>query len=402
MSDDVKVKFGGDFSGIAEGAKDAANRAGTAMAASFKDYGKSISATIANFFSVENLMGKALAGLKDAAVYFREIDELSRKLGVSRVDLQKFGKIGAEVGISMESMAKTIQIANKNIGAAEIANGAQRKSLIDLGFTEQEITEGRVTAIDVMMKLADQYDRGIDQNIIAKRTTDVFGRSGQDLNKILREGTDALKERIATMEVFTEAEVRGAAQLDRDLERLEKFKNRTMKESAVGWMKIVALDEESRVRRATGDLEFKNMGSRWSGDINYSKQSPEIVNQIAKNLTEEMTRSGIKKEDLLDSIKQFVGESPDKSDREKFYISLHAAIEGSIKKPGEAKEVGESVHEAMATTSLQAIGGGDLGAIMSGYHDPMLEAATTTAQNTTILAQKATESQTTKPASVAK
>ena len=402
MSDDVKVKFGGDFSGIAEGAKDAANRAGTAMAASFKDYGKSISATIANFFSVENLMGKALAGLKDAAVYFREIDELSRKLGVSRVDLQKFGKIGAEVGISMESMAKTIQIANKNIGAAEIANGAQRKSLIDLGFTEQEITEGRVTAIDVMMKLADQYDRGIDQNIIAKRTTDVFGRSGQELNKILREGTDALKERIATMEVFTEAEVRGAAHFDRQYEKFEKKIGRKYKEGLLGLETIAGLNEEQTVRRTARGLELRTDMKHGRKNVDYSKQTPEIVNQIAKDLTREMAREGVGKEDLLESIKQFVGESPDKSDREKFYINLHAAIEGSIKKPGEAKAVGESVHEAMATTSLQSIGGGDLGAIMSGYHDPMLEAATTTAQNTTILAQKATEGQTPKPASVAK
>lgn len=401
MSDDVKVKFGGDFSGIAEGAKDAANRAGTAMAASFKDYGKSIASSIGNFFSVENLMGKALAGLKDASAYFREIDELSRKLGVSRVDLQKFGKIGAEVGISMESMAKTIQIANKNIGAAEIANGAQRKSLIDLGFTEQEITEGRVTAIDVMMKLADQYDRGIDQNIIAKRTTDVFGRSGQELNKILREGTDALKERIATMEVFTEAEVRGAAHLDRQYAKLEKKIERKKKEGLLGLEKIVGLDELTSVGTSLTRIENKTIPQGWAGNTKISEATPEMIQKIATDLSKEMAREEVSKKDLLADLEKMIGSAGTKP-YEDYLIKLHAAIEGSMKKPGEAKAVGESVHEAMATTSLQAIGGGDLGAIMSGYHDPMLEAATTTAQNTTILAQKATEGQTTKPASVAK
>jgi len=401
MSDDVKVKFGGDFSGIAEGAKDAANRAGTAMAASFKDYGKSIASTIGNFFSVENLMGKALAGLKDASAYFREIDELSRKLGVSRVDLQKFGKIGAEVGISMESMAKTIQIANKNIGAAEMANGAQRKSLIDLGFTEQEITGGRVTAIDVMMKLADQYDRGIDQNIIAKRTTDVFGRSGQELNKILREGTDALKERIATMEVFTEAEVRGAAKVDRDFEILQKKISKTFKVGVLTGEKAIGLDERTSVKENLGKQAGKVIGKGIFGNTPISEATPEMIKQIAEGLSKSMAREKVNKKDLLEHLEDMIGSEKSKPEWQ-FLSKVHDAIAGSIKKPGEEKEVGESIHEAMATTSLQAIGGGDLGAIMSGYHDPMLEAATTTAQNTTILAQKATEGQTTKPASVAK
>jgi hypothetical protein len=392
MADDVKVKFGGDFSGIAGGAASAGKIAGTAISASFKAYTESLTSGLANMFSVTNIMGKMFAGVKDALKYFREIDELSRQLNVSRVDLQKFGKIGAEVGISMETMGRSIQFANKTIGAATIAAGSQRETLKALGFTEEEITSGKVKALDVMMKLSAEYDNHIDKNVIAKHTVDMFGRSGGELTKILSEGTSALKERIATMKVYSEEEVKSAARLDRSIERLERQAKAGMKSLGLGISE--PLDKVSIDRLFAAAQKSQGIEENWFGDT--------IHEQIAKKpgslkaMAEEMIKEGAKKNfdkneiaNLLidDALNALYGpETTDLASMLSGVIRNMTAQEGK-KKPAAPDAESALGPAALAVSSLQAIGGGDIGSIMSGLHvdvqQEQLEVQKQIATNTT-------------------
>ena len=371
MADDVKVKFGGDFSGIADGAAAAGKIAGTAISASFKAYTASLTSSIANMFSVTNIMGKVFDGVKDALKYFREIDELSRQLGVSRVDLQKFGKIGQEVGITMETMGRSIQFANKTIGAATISAGAQRDTLKALGFTEEQITNGQVKATDVMMKLAGEYDKHIDRNVIAKHTVDMFGRSGGELTKVLSEGTKALQERIDTMRVYSEEEVKSAARLDRSIERLERQAKAGMK--SLGLSVSEPLDKGNIDRLFAAAQKSQGIEENWFGDT--------IHEQIAKKpgslkaMAEEMIKEGAKKDfdkneiaNLLINIPGYKSEKADLASMLSGVIRNMAAQEEKKKSAAPDAANPQLGAAALATSSLQAIGGGDLGAIMSGFH----------------------------------
>ena len=374
MADDVKVKFGGDFSGIADGAAEAGKIAGTAISASFKAYTASLTSSIANMFSVTNIMGKMFDGVKDALKYFREIDELSRQLGVSRVDLQKFGKIGQEVGITMETMGRSIQFANKTIGAATISAGAQRDTLKALGFTEEQITNGQVKATDVMMKLAGEYDKHIDRNVIAKHTVDMFGRSGGELTRILSEGTSALKERIATMKVYSEEEVKSAARLDRSIERLERQAKAGMK--SLGLSVSEPLDKVKIDRLFAAAQKSQGIEENWFGDT--------IHEQIAKKpgslkaMAEEMVKEGAKKDfdkneiaNLLTDEALNAGYGSETSDLASMLSGVirNMAAQEEKNKPAAPDAANPQLGAAaLATSSLQAIGGGDLGAIMSGFH----------------------------------
>lgn len=378
MADDVKVKFGGDFSGIADGAAAAGKIAGTAISASFKSYTASLTSSIANMFSVTNIMGKMFDGVKDALKYFREIDELSRQLGVSRVDLQKFGKIGQEVGITMETMGRSIQFANKTIGAATISAGAQRDTLKALGFTEEQITNGQVKATDVMMKLAGEYDKHIDRNVIAKHTVDMFGRSGGELTKVLSEGTKALQERIDTMRVYSDEEVRAAAAADRAIERGERAFKSLMKIEAIGLGKMYSTLAIRGGFRGAVEEEFKGKLG-FFGDVNNPTpeevaQNPGAVERLSKEMIRKGRAAGITSEDVAAKLYEFV-ENPKglSEDQVDLMARVAAAITGIAekenKKASEANAANPQLGAAaLATSSLQAIGGGDLGAIMSGFH----------------------------------
>jgi len=395
MADDVKVKFGGDFSGIADGAAAAGKIAGTAISASFKAYTDHLSSSIANAFSVTNLMGKAFDGLKDALKYFREIDELSRQLNVSRVDLQKFGKIGAEVGISMDTMGRSIQFANKTIGAATISAGAQRETLKALGFTEEEITAGKVKSLDVMMKLAGEYDKQIDSNVIAKHTTDMFGRSGGELTKVLSAGTTALKERIDMMKVYSDEEVRAAAAADRAVDAAERAVKALAKATGIGAGKIFSnlliegTFNKQVEKEFTGKLGFFDDPSNPSAEDVVKNEGS--VDRIAKEISKKVTRLGMTNEDAAAELYRLVEKDMGSENQ----MDLMARVAGVLQNmsANEKKKVQQQSSEsalgpaALTVSSLQAIGGGDIGSIMSGLHvdvqQEQLEVQKQIATNTT-------------------
>lgn len=366
MADDVKVKFGGDFSGVSEGAGSAAKVAGTAIASSFKDYAKSISSSIADMFSISNIMGKLFESMKEAGQYFREIDELSRKLNVSREDLQKFGRIGREVGLSMETIGRSIQFANKNIGAAITSAGKQRDTLMALGFTEKEVTEGKVKAIDVMMKLSAEYDKHINFNVIAKHTTDMFGRSGGDLTKILSQGTSALKERIDTLRVYTDAEVKAAAAADRAREAAAKTVAGVGKRFEIGmgeFMTRLLVGKELITGPHIPSIQERaeKPGAMW-----------DAAKEMSKNLTGILTKEQIANDLIRRADLSIRGDEK----KEKYYALANVLntmaekerqnMQGKNLPP--STETNQLGAQTVSVSSLQAIGGGDIGSIMSGFH----------------------------------
>lgn len=229
MSDDVKVKFSGDFTDVSKGASDASKKAGTAMSAWVGEFTNSLKNSLVGAVALGSIVNTFVGNFKKAFESFKEIDSMSRKLGVSRVELQQFSKVGKEFNIDMESMGRTIAFANKVIGGAALGHKDAQKALMELGYTQNEITAGNIKAITVIQKLSENYEENkkihgdvIAQNILSKQATLAFGRTGQDLIPIIKEGTEALKERIKTMKIYSEEEVKSGARAARQVEKGEK------------------------------------------------------------------------------------------------------------------------------------------------------------------------------------
>jgi hypothetical protein len=422
MSDDVKVKFGGDFTDVPKGADSAGKIAGTAIAASFKEYTKSLTSSLASFFSVSNLVNTFANNFSAALDKFREIDQLSRQLGVSRVELQKFSKLGAEVGISMETMARSIGFANKTIGAAQMHNGAQRQSLLDLGFTIEQITAGHIKATDVMFKLAEAYDKNKNSNNLAKQTTEVFGRAGQELTRILKDGNVELQERIRLMKVYSEQAVRGGAAAARFIEQGEK----TLKYHFGGKQtEVLGYTIMNQKLKSVEEKTAKEMGFEYDPYSNYVEKlrGQGKMSQYLSQLQKNAAREGFKPEDILNVFEQRTSNSNLKGHRlgSANYLDNIVQLSGFIRNQVEQEERdrnkktladsgdlvagGKEGAAALAVSSLQAIGGGDINSIFSGIsiQEAQLNAQQQTATNTGIIASQITPGvKTTPPANVAK
>jgi hypothetical protein len=280
----------------------------------------------------------------------------------------------------METMGRSIQFANKTIGAATIAAGAQRETLKTLGFTEEQITSGRVDAIEVMMKLAGEYDKHIDRNVIAKHTVDMFGRSGGELTKVLSEGTTALRERIEAMKVYSEQEVKAAAAADRAIERGERAAKAAMKNFAVNAGVVYTSAVIDNAYRNSVEKEFKGKVGFFDSVVDPSAENVAkntgSVTRIAKEIAKKARQKGLTTEDAMVQLNKNIEE--DSGSYSQSTLDLMSQVAGKLQymteqeKKGSGPQASLSTDEkeamALSTSTLQAIGGGDIGSIMSGFH----------------------------------
>ena len=95
MADEVKVKFGGDFTDVPKGADAAAKQAGTAIANSFSDAAGKASKMFLGAFAVSSIVSSIYSGMREAGQYFIELqntmkkDRKSTRLNSSHIPLSR-------------------------------------------------------------------------------------------------------------------------------------------------------------------------------------------------------------------------------------------------------------------------------------------------------------------------
>jgi len=384
MADDVKVKFGGDFTDVPKGAEAAANAAGTAMRGYFNTYAKSLKDKLASAFSMESLVGGFLDRVNAQLEKFKEIDTLSRKLGVGREELQKFAKIGKEFNLDMETMGRSIQFANKTLGAAAMGNKEAQKKLLELGFTQKEVNSQHIKATDVLSKLSEEYEKNVKvkgkdaaNTILAKQTTDSFGRAGSDLIPILKEGNEELKKRISLLEVYSDAEVKAGAAAARAKERAEaRFNKIVVGRFISGSTRMLGENELFGGYFASGEggimeQALKKSGFKSRSDVKTMEDTKKLSEAFAKIAGAE----GYTPQELESAFASHINTSLFMSGKNKEVMENMQMFFNNMAHQADVNEAKANKSEAQATpkeisalaaSSLQQIGGGDITSVMSG------------------------------------
>lgn len=402
MADDVKVKFGGDFSDLSKGASDAAAKAGTAMQGWVSDFAKSLKTSIASAFSLQNITSTLYTKGREQLREMADLDILSKSLGISSTELQQFAEMGKLAGLSQDQMAKAVQNANRLIAQAAVGNKGSQEALRQMGFTQQEVTSGQIKALDIVYKLGEGFKKNGNEVVTAAKAQAAFGESGSQMVDILRQGNDAIRERIRLMAIYSEEAVRAGRRANDAIERGEKIFYRETVGASFATIGNIAQTSEMRgllsqtkeqLGIGSGGAEVQNVNPTTSElrDLN-SKQMKAFVDALLKNAATQ----GITAQDVADYFKQKsttqVGEeSRNISARIASFASLAALEEENMKKQqlGKSRFVSEAT-PVLAASSLQQIGGGDISSVVSGLYSSGIEDNTRrTADATEKLANKA-------------
>lgn len=156
-------------------------------------------------------MGAAAAGaaaivkssVSSMVAYGGAVDDASRSLSIASDALQGFRYAAAQSGSSAEEMDGAIAMLNKNIANAAAGKNKQLVSLFKaLGISMRDANGHMKTAAELMPEVADAIARQKDGTQRAYIATQLFGRSGQNLIKLLKGGAAGLAEQRAEAEKF--------------------------------------------------------------------------------------------------------------------------------------------------------------------------------------------------------
>lgn len=401
MSDDVKVKFGGDFSDVAKGAADAVTKASGALGSWWDDFNKSTTSSITSALALSAIFGKLTESMANTLKHAKGIDEAFKRFGNggSSKEFQLVARYGAEVGVSMEAVGRTMNYFAKATEAASKGAGNQRNVLLSLKFSEEEVRKGNISAIEVLRRMADEYDRTGLEALSAQRAVQLFGTQGEQLSAIYKNGKINIDEFTKSVKVMGDQTVENLAKTER---RIERFK-RTM---ADVFGTLVAQIGKEGSENLGGAVVIETMGQVGETGGTAQQEGRSIGGQIYSELKgdEDAIRAAI--EALKDYEADDWFADMDKVNAAQEAIkTIQLLQKAENEKPKEQKEGPPLLQAArvMAASSLQSIGGGDVGSIMSGtYQTSMLDAATKTADNTKKMVDNQENRPLPKPANVAK
>lgn len=401
MGEDVKVKFGGDFSDVAKGAADAVTKASGALGSWWDDFNKSTTSSITSALALSAIFGKLTESMANTLKYAKGIDEAFKRFGNggSSKEFQLVARYGAEVGVSMEAVGRTMNYFQKATEAASKGSGNHRNTLLALKFSEEEVRKGNISAIEVLRRMADEYDRTGLEALSAQRAVQLFGTQGEQLSAIYKNGKINIDEFTKSVKVMGDQTVENLAKTER---RIERFK-RTMTDVFAGLVGQIGKEGSENLG---GAVVIETMGQVGETGGTPQQEGRSIGGQIYSELKgdEDAIRAAI--EALKDYEADDWFADMDKVNAAQEAIkTIQMLQKAENEKPQEQKEGPPLLQAArvMAASSLQSIGGGDVGSIMSGtYQTSMLDAATKTADNTKKMVDNQENRPLPKPTNVAK
>jgi hypothetical protein len=386
MADDVKVKFGGDFSGVSKGATDAASQAGSALGTAIEGKVKAIGASIAAAFAIGAVASRLWEGFKSGIAYMHELNLATSRTGQSSGEFQKLAYAGKEAGVSMDIVGRGLTEANKALKEAK-GNANQRNMFAALGMDAEKLEAGTYTATDALLALADQWDKFGNETKTRAGAMAVFGRFGEGMIPVIKQGRSAIEEQTASVREQTRGEIVGAAAIEKKVAALERYTKQMERLAAATAGVNQIAGEFTAMEQSFSDFAFgEGQYSEQPGGMNpayrekYGDKNPQqaAAEELAKKYKEQF---GINAEEMAIIVKQafpnatgayvgFVDEFQKMSDK---YVA-------DKNKPGPKVE---ELAGALSASSLQAIGGGDVASVLSGtYQNDMVDLTRQIATNT--------------------
>ena len=398
MADDVKVKFGGDFTDVSKGAGEAVAKAGGSLGSWFNDFNKSTVASITSAMALSAIFGKLTENMANTLKYAKGVDEAFKRFGTgkSSQEFQLIARYGSEVGVSMEAVGRTMNYFTKVNEAAAKGGESHRSVLRALKFTEEEVTKGNISAIEVLRRMADEYDRTGNEALSANTAVQLFGLQGEQLSAIYKNGKLSLDEFTKSVKLMSDAAVENLAKTERRIERLKRtfadisgaIMSEIGREGSVTKGYAVTIETMSQVGKMGGtpEQEGKSIGAQIFSEL---KDDTDALSEAIKQLG--------------DYIDKWSSSDEQEKAAATAIKTIKQMMESQVKKPQPEGPPLITAMKVMAASSLQEIGGGDVSSILSGtYQSSMLDAANKTADNTTRLVEAVPNIPLPRPANVAK
>jgi len=132
--------------------------------------------------------------VKELIAYATKLRNLSIATGVSVAELQKLEGVAEASGVSLDTLAHSMNEFNKRMADARIKGSEVNNLLVKLGVGMDQVADGSFDAIAGMKALAAAHDAGTDAVTLAYYGNKLFGSSFEQLLPIIKLGAAAIDE----------------------------------------------------------------------------------------------------------------------------------------------------------------------------------------------------------------
>lgn len=147
-------------------------------------------------------IGMAVAGLikgvydlvKQYGDEARELNNMSRALGLSTGEIQKLKGISIATGVSIDALSKANARFNLNVGKATIEGGKLNMVLQKMGYSVNDVMNNKIKFLDVLKELQRAYIAGTDAQTLNYYAQQLLGDSYADFLPLIKNSSDLQKK----------------------------------------------------------------------------------------------------------------------------------------------------------------------------------------------------------------
>lgn len=139
-------------------------------------------------------ISKVIDYVKELIAYATKLRNLSIATGVSVGELEKMEGVAQASGVSLETLAHSMNEFNKRMGEAMRKGGEVLPILAKLGIGMDQVYDGSFDAVAGMKALAAAHDAGTDAATLAYYGNKLYGSSFEQLLPIIKRGAAAIDE----------------------------------------------------------------------------------------------------------------------------------------------------------------------------------------------------------------
>jgi len=141
------------------------------------------------------LLDKGIGLITGSIDKYAEANIKARKLGVGFADFYQLSQALEDTGVSEETTAKAMKEMSIVMAEAQGGAEAQTKALKDLGFSQEQISGGAISVIDLFMRLADATKAARSEAEKNNMVLTILGKkTGPELANALSAGSSELKK----------------------------------------------------------------------------------------------------------------------------------------------------------------------------------------------------------------
>ena len=301
---------------------------------------------------------KVIDYVKELIAYATKLRNISIATGVSVGQLEKMEGVAQASGVSLDTLARSMNEFNRRMGEARIKGSEVNNLLVKLGVGMDQVADGSFDALAGMRALAAAHDAGTDAATLAYYGNKMFGSSFEQLLPIIKRGSDAIDQYAVRTWRNTETATYALARVGDEWDNF--------------WhnFKVVMLE-------AIGAIAFYIQSITDMKQMIFLRALAAVSPSMAGALAEKTLSPSLSKEGRKMQLDLITSTLSDKD--KKFFMDAYDDAAG-----GKGKKLSPfGLSEAGAASQLQSMGGGDVfGAVAFTPLERIAKSTEETAQNT--------------------